>query len=103
MPGRIDKKNFVKVAAPTGTAAFNLRFNATTVHRLIQWLRPPFFAEALSDESLLRLQKHLGDVQLVILDEISMVGRQFMGRIDSRLQQAEAGKNEKDYSLGGVS
>ena len=26
LPGRIDKKNFVKVGAPTGTAAFNLRF-----------------------------------------------------------------------------
>ena len=42
LPGHIDKKKFVKVAAPTGTAAFNLRFNATTVHRLIDWLKTAF-------------------------------------------------------------
>ena len=36
-------KDFTRVAAPTGTAAFNVGFNATTVHRLIQWFNPPFF------------------------------------------------------------
>ena len=29
--------DFFKVAAPTGAAAFNVRFNATTIHRLIHW------------------------------------------------------------------
>ena len=33
---------FFKVAAPTGTAAFNVRFNATTIHRLIHWFTPKF-------------------------------------------------------------
>ena len=28
-------RDFVRVAAPTGTAAFNVGFNATTIHRLI--------------------------------------------------------------------
>jgi len=37
-------KEFTRVAAPTGTAAFNIGFNATTVHRLIQWFNPPFFS-----------------------------------------------------------
>ena len=32
-----------------------------------------------------------------------MIGRQMMGRIDSRLNQAKAGKNPTEYSLGGVS
>ena len=35
LPAEIDEDAFVRVGAPTGTAAFNLRFNATTVHRLI--------------------------------------------------------------------
>ena len=42
MPVEIDPATFVRVGAPTGTAAFNLRFNATTVHRLIHWFKPPF-------------------------------------------------------------
>ena len=32
-----------------------------------------------------------------------MIGRQMMGRIDSRLQQAKAGLNDKEELLGGVS
>ena len=43
------------------------------------------------------------EVYLVVLDEISMVGRQFMGRIDSRLCQAKAAWNVTGQSLGGVS
>ena len=48
---------FVKVAAPTGPAAFNLRFNATTIHRLIRHrnLRKPF--EDLRDAQLAALQQ----------------------------------------------
>ena len=47
---------FVRVAAPTGSAAFNLRFNATTVHRLIQWFNPPFFQAMKNPEHLAALQ-----------------------------------------------
>ena len=35
--------SFVRVAAPTGSAAFNIKFNATTTHRLIHWFTPAFF------------------------------------------------------------
>ena len=38
-------RGFVRVAAPTGTAAFNIGFNATTVRRLIHWFNPTFFRE----------------------------------------------------------
>ena len=31
--------DFVRVAAPTGCAAFNMHFNATTIHRLIHHFR----------------------------------------------------------------
>ena len=49
------------------------------------------------------LQKHLGTTKLLIIDEISMVGRQMMGRMDARCTQATAGKNPKEHSLGGIS
>ena len=96
------EEGFVRVGAPTGTAAFNLRFNATTIHRLIKWTTPPNFAPAKGD-ALIALQQHLKETRLIVLDEISMVGRQMMGRIDSRLQQGRAGKNDDGHSLGGAS
>ncbi len=37
--------HFVRVAAPTGCAAFNVRFGATTLHRLFHMLRANKFAE----------------------------------------------------------
>ena len=96
--------NFARAAAPTGSAAFNIRFNASTIHRLIHWLNPRFFRELKqNDKSLARFQAFMQGTQLVILDEISMVGRQFMGKIDSRLRQAKAGRNPLDRDLGGIS
>ena len=93
LPAEVDPLTFVRVAAPTGTAAFNLRFNAKTVHRLIHWFKPQHFNELTHPERINELQKQLGNTKLFIIDEISMVGRQMMGRIDSRATQATAGKN----------
>ena len=94
----------VRVAAQTGSAAFNVRFNATTVHRLIHWFNLRVFGELDHPDRLADLQNHLDQTELIALDEISMVGRQMMGRIDSRCQQAKPGAPNPDcYSLGGVS
>ena len=43
------------------------------------------------------------ETRILFFDEVSMIGRQFMGRIDSRLHQGRAGLNPNLYSLGGVS
>ena len=94
--------NFVRVAAPTGCAAFNMHFNATTIHRLIHHFRLGHFAE-LKDESLNRLQNSFKDTRIIFLDEMSMLGRQFFGRVDSRMNQAKAGSNPNNSSLGGLS
>ena len=42
-------------------------------------------------------------LNLLLLDEVSMVDRQMMGHIDSRLEQAKAGRNPQTESLGGCS
>ena len=42
-------------------------------------------------------------MRILFPDEMSMIGRQFMGRIDSRLNQATAGSNPTGASLGGIS
>ena len=79
----------VLVGAPTGSAAFNMQWGATTVHRLIHWFRPPHFAPLKpGSEALEKLQSSFQSTRLLLLDEISMIGRQMMGRIHSRLLQA---------------
>ena len=42
--------NFVRVGAYTGTAAFNVRFGASTLHRLFE-MRNPFRWQELQEDS----------------------------------------------------
>ena len=96
--------HFIRCAAPTGSAAFNIRFSATTIHRLIHFFNPPYFRELIpGSDQLQRFQTFLQDTRMILIDEISMVGRQFMGKIDSRLRQGTAGRTDSDRSLGGLS
>ena len=74
LPVTINEREFVRVGAPTGSAAFNLRFEATTPHRLIHWYTPPFFRELTNDDALAKLQHHLQNTHLLFLDEVSMIG-----------------------------
>ena len=69
-----------------------MRFNATTVHRLIHWFTPPWFKDLPAEsDALIKFQTYLQHTFLVVFDEVSMIGRQMMGRIDARLQQGMAG------------
>ena len=96
--------DFIRPAAPTGSAAFNMRFGATTIHRLIHWFAPKSFLRLLpGSPALERLQTNLANTRLVLFDEVFMVGRQFMGKIDDRLKQAKAGRPHSNASLGGLS
>ena len=54
--------------------------------------------EITNDKLLKALQEHLGKTCLVFLDEVSMVGRTMMGRIDSRFRQGKV----TDETLGDV-
>ena len=96
--------SFVRVAAPTGSAAFNIRFSASTIHRLIHWLSPPYFHNLQENsDSLMKLQEYFQNTELILIDEVSMVGRHMMGRIDSRLRQATAERDNCDDLIGGLS
>ena len=81
--------DFIRCAAPTGCAAFNMKFNATTIHRLISLFPHQAWSE-LSDERLAHLQAYLASTRFLVIDEFSMLGRQFMGKVDSRCCQAKA-------------
>ena len=98
--------DFVKAAAPTGSAAFNIRFQASTIHRLIHWFNLRKFADLEDNNkklSLAKFQTFLQNTQLIVLDEVSMIGRQMMGRINARFEQGKAGTYDDDLPLGGMS
>ena len=96
-------RQLIRVAAPTGSAAFNVGFNATTVHRLIKWFNPRLFQELEDPEKLMDLQAYLEHTQILVFDEASMLGRKMMGRIASRMDQAAATENPRWEICGGFS
>lgn len=74
----------VRVAAPTGVAAFNI--DGHTLHSLLALPTKGDFKD-LEGEKLHRLQEKLAAMKYLIIDEMSMVGRKVFGQIDSRLRQ----------------
>ena len=88
----------VKVAAPTGVAAFNIY--GSTLHTLLHLPTRGEFRE-LEGDRLKSLQSTFEGVQYLITDEMSMVGRKMFGRVDKRLRQAFP--HSSDQVLGGCS
>jgi hypothetical protein len=79
----IRSKAPVVVLAPTGVAAFNI--NGVTIHSS---LSIPIITNKSLDvkgERLKKLQDRLKNVQYIIIDEKSMVGRRMLALIDMRL------------------
>ena len=50
-----------------------------------------------------KFQEFLKNTKILLIDEISMVGRQMMGRLDSRFRQGCAGADNANSDLGGLS
>lgn len=68
------------------------------MHRLINW-RNITHSKELEDVRLHPLQNDFLDTQLLVIDEVSMLGRQFTAKIDKRCRQATAGRNYFDESI----
>ena len=69
-------------------------------------MRNPFKWSSLDERSdrLHHFQKKMKHTRLLIFDEISMLGRQIMGKIDDRCAQAKSSfDNPRGESLGGLS
>ncbi|XP_062572298.1 uncharacterized protein LOC134234263 [Saccostrea cucullata] len=87
----------VLLAAFTGTAAFNIGGN--TLHHLFsltKYLPLPY--EPLGEQSLSELRVKIGDLQILIIDEISMVYKRLLYYIHERLVQIKKCKEP----FGGV-
>ena len=80
-----EAKRRVAFAAPTGTAAFNIR--GSTIHALLSLPVNKAFEE-LKGEKLKELEERLGSLWILVLDERSMLGCRALSWVDSRCQQA---------------
>ena len=88
----------VRVVAPTGVAAFNVDGN--TLHSLLNLPTKGEFKD-LEGEHLNRTQRSLANMEYLIIDEMSMVGRKMFGQVDRRLHQVFP--HRSDQVLGGCS
>uniref|UniRef100_A0ABM0MHP0 ATP-dependent DNA helicase n=1 Tax=Saccoglossus kowalevskii TaxID=10224 RepID=A0ABM0MHP0_SACKO len=90
----------VLLTAPTGVAAFNI--NATTVHSTFSIAvdaKLPY--QPLGQDTLTTIRSKLSSLQILIIDEISMVDKKLLCYIHGRLRQI---KQTGDYSpFGNVS
>ena len=80
--GAAVRKNCCKLAAPTGCASFHMKYNATTAHRL--WgLRAFGHCGRLSSQSkaLPVIKARLKGARTLLLDEWSMLGKVFVGKM----------------------
>ena len=78
----------LKVAAPTGVAAFIIE--GRTLHSLLHLpVRGDF-----KDINLHNIQEELSNIKYLIIDEMSMVSRKTFGMIDRRLRQAFPHKSQ---------
>ena len=94
--------DFVRIAAPTGCAAFNVRGN--TLHSLLQLPVPTNQANPVPDLAggqLTRLQLTFKNCQMLAIDEKSMVSTLRLHQIDQRLRQAKPEKAKEPF--GGIS
>ena len=83
----------VLLTAPTGTAAHNI--SGTTLHSafLLPLGQTQSFCK-LSDDKRSTLRSKLGNLELLIIDEISMVGSNLLLQLHYRLSEV---KSDKSY------
>ncbi|CAG2214630.1 unnamed protein product [Mytilus edulis] len=88
----------VLLMAPTGKAAYNI--NGNTIHSTLRIpCNQSLQFRSLESSSLNTLQTKLGNVQLIFIDEISMVGFKMLNFIHQRLMEIKQSKEP----FGGVS
>ena len=90
----------VAVLAPTGTAAFNV--SGRTLHSVLRLPVPLSQAtfQKATGPALTALQESFRYVRVVVIDEMSMVGRRMLRALDDRLRQAKMRPHEP---FGGLS
>ena len=89
----------VLLTAPTGVAAFNIQ--GMTVHSALLLGTSKFSSQPLTQDKLNTLRTKLSNLQLLIIDEVSMIGSNMLLQIHKRHQQLK-GKGD-DTTFGDIS
>ena len=86
LSGQVEPEDvIVLLTAPTGVAAFNIQ--GMTVHSALLLGTSKFSSQPLIQDKLNTLRTELSNLQLLIIDEISVVGSNTLFQIHKRLQQ----------------
>ncbi len=99
----------VELTAYTGVAAFNIGFGAKTACTSFRVFPKAKWHNELEGEAFRKLEQQWRSVVLLIVDEISFIGRAFFAKMHFRLQQAkrrffsEAALDPNDYTFGNLS
>ena len=99
-------RNVCQLAAPTGCASFQLKYGASTLHRIFGV--PVGYCGPWKDKTDERYQKtrtRMQQSRLFVMDEMSMIGRQMLGKVEFKVQDVlgnAPGDGGKDVFLGGV-
>eukprot|EP00741_Cyanophora_paradoxa_P016320 tig00020911_g15757.t1 len=86
----------VAVCAPTGNASFLI--HGITIHRFLH-LSIGSPSAQMSNQLTSDLEREIGDVKVLIIDEISMVGARMLYCLDQRLRKARC---KPDLMFGGI-
>lgn len=99
----------IQLTAYTGVAAFNIGFGARTAVSAFQIFPNAAWKAELEGVRAKKLEEQWGNVVLLIVDEVSFIGRAFFTRMHHRLQQAkrryfsERGLDPAEHLFGSIS
>ena len=86
-------RNSCLLAAPTGCASFQLKFGASTLHRVfgvpVGYCGP---WKNRNDSRYYKARTRMQQAFLFVMDEMSMVGRQMMGKIEFKVRDTLRGE-----------
>ena len=85
----------VLLTAPTGVVSFNIQ--GMTLHSALLLPTSQFSYQPLSQDKLNTLRTKLSNLQLLIIDEVSMVGSNMLLQIHKRLQQLKGKGDETTF------
>ena len=99
----------VELTAYTGVAAFNIGFGARTACSAFQVFPNAAWKNELEGPALRKLEDTWEDVVLLIIDEISFIGRAMFARMHFRTQQgkrahfSQNGLDPNSFTFGDIS
>ena len=87
------------LAAPTGCASFQMKYGAATVHRVFGVPVGKFRVwKDRKNPRFVKIQKRLQRSRIFVFDEMSMIGRQMLGKIEFKVRDVLGNQPQSDGS-----